>query len=265
MPQNTNDPPVTVKEAEMTTGLLTIEQHMSSETVRRWLNARPDLVLAIAKRHTTNPLLEPLPSSTATSLPPTLSLLVPIDGLRIDKLRIKVSTKARNVELDIPLPFSSTDSQKGLGKGGFGKKMEELGEDALKHFDIPKYPKIEYFEPPTSISVLPVYPLLFLIFLVAAPADHGVANLFRGLIKRYLGKWMIPGAAWFAAACHLVIEPLILIPKLIQHQVPLLQSFFYLFVVFCTGYGGIDALNRAVIQERIRLIHSHSPDKKKSQ
>ncbi|WWD09117.1 hypothetical protein V865_007239 [Kwoniella europaea PYCC6329] len=253
MPQNTYDPPVIVKDAEI-------------ETVRRWLNARPDLLLAIAKRHTTNPLLEPLPTSNASSLPPpTLSLLVPIEGLRIDKLRIKVSTKARNVELDIPLPFSSTDSQKGLGKGGFGKKMEDLGEDALRHFDIPKYPKIEYFEPPTSISVLPVYPLLFLIFLVAAPSDHGVANLFRGLINRYLGKWMIPGAAWFAAACHLVIEPLILIPKLIQHQVPLLQSFFYLFVVFCTGYGGIDALNRAVIQERIRLIHSHSPDNKKSQ
>ncbi|WVW82029.1 hypothetical protein I302_104034 [Kwoniella bestiolae CBS 10118] len=240
-------PPVIVKEAEI-------------ETVRRWLNARPDLLLAIAKRHTTNPLLQPLPTSSI-SLPPTLTLHVPIDGLKVDKLRIKVSTKARNVELDIPLSFGS---DKGLGKGGFGRRMEELGEDALRHFDIPRHPQINYFEPPTSISVLPFYPLLLLIFLVAAPANHGVANLLRGVIERYLGRWMIPGAAWFAAACHLVIEPLILVPKLIQHQVPLLQSLFYLFTVFCTGYGGIDALNRAVIQERIKLIHAHSSEHKKS-
>ncbi|WWC86024.1 uncharacterized protein L201_000895 [Kwoniella dendrophila CBS 6074] len=247
MPQD--KPASIVKEAEI-------------ETVRRWLNARPDLLLAIAKRHTTNPLLTPLPS-TSNSLPPTLNLIVPIDGLKSDKLRIKVSTKARNVEVDIPLPTTTLDN--GLGKGGFGKKIEEIGEEALTHLNIPKHPKIEYFEPPTSVSVLPIYPLLFLIFLVLAPKDHGVANMFRSLINRFLSTWAIPSAAWFAAISHLVVEPLLILPKLKQHQVPPLQSFLYLFTVFCIGYGGIDALNRAVIQERVKLIHALSTEMKKSQ
>ncbi|WRT63910.1 uncharacterized protein IL334_000836 [Kwoniella shivajii] len=241
-------PSKTVKEAEI-------------ETVRRWLNARPDLLLAIAKRHTTNPLLTPLPSPTSTiSLPPTLNLVVPLDGLTVDKLRIKVSTTARNVEVDIPLS-SRTD----LGKGGFGKQMEEMGYESLKYFQIPGYPKIDYFEPPTSISVLPIYGLMLLLFLVLAPSDHGVANLGRGLVNKYLGKWVIPAASWLAASLHFVIEPLIILPKLRQHSVPLIPSLLYLLTVLCIGYGGIDALNRAVIQERIKLIHSQHTETRKGQ
>nr|XP_018266894.1 uncharacterized protein I303_00874 [Kwoniella dejecticola CBS 10117]OBR89052.1 hypothetical protein I303_00874 [Kwoniella dejecticola CBS 10117] len=214
------------------------------ETIRRWLNARPDLLLAIAKRHTTIPLLSPLPSpSSPSSIAPTLTLSVPIDGLTSDKLRIKAATKARSIEVDIPLPAAKTQVE--LGKGGFGKRIEKIGNDALSHFDVPQHPKIEYYEPPTSVSVLPIYPLLLLLFLVLAPKDHGVANMGRSLVNRYIGTWAIPSAAWFAAACHLVIEPLIIIPKLRQHQVPSLQSFLYIATVVAIGYGPIDALNRA--------------------
>ncbi|WWC66759.1 uncharacterized protein I206_100664 [Kwoniella pini CBS 10737] len=233
------------------------------ETVRRWLNARPDILLAIAKRHTTNPLLSPLPSSSSSSsIAPTLILSVPIDGLSVDKIRIKAATKARNIEVDIPLP---DEKIQGLGKGGFGKRIEKLGNESLEYFQVPQHPKIEYYEPPTSVSVLPIYPLLLLLFLVFAPKDHGIANMGRNLVNNYLGKWVIPSATWFAAACHLVIEPLIIIPKLRQHQVPSLQSFLYVATVVCIGYGPIDALNRAVIQERMKLVQAHSSEGRKAQ
>ncbi|OCF45134.1 hypothetical protein I317_00936 [Kwoniella heveanensis CBS 569] len=131
-------PPMIVKEAEL-------------ETVRTWLNARPDLLLAIAKRHTTNPLLNPLPStgggpssSSSPSPTPTLKLDVPRGGLTAEKVRIRVSTRARNVEVDIPLPAGGTGSPYtggrsgggGLGKGGFGRKIEGIGKEALRYFGV---------------------------------------------------------------------------------------------------------------------------------
>ncbi|WVQ93737.1 hypothetical protein IAU59_000814 [Kwoniella sp. CBS 9459] len=261
---NSRTPAPIVKEAEL-------------ETVRRWLNARPDLLLAIAKRHTTNPLLNPLPTSTSTThAMPTLKLDVPTGGLTADKIRIKISTRARNVEVDIPLPASSSsdggggpqsngngNGNEGLGKGGFGRKIERLGKEALSHFDVPRHPKINYFTPPPLATFAPLPPLLFLLFLVFAPASNSYAEIGRGLVHRYLGGWAIPASGFIAAAFHLVIEPLILVPRLQRHSVPLIPTLLYMGTVLLIGYGGIDALNRAVIQERVRLIQTYSTETKK--
>ncbi|WVF66109.1 hypothetical protein IAT40_000848 [Kwoniella sp. CBS 6097] len=250
------------------------------ETVRKWLNSRPDLLLAIAKRHTTNPLLNPLPStgshpsSSSRSNTPTIKLDVPSGGLTFDKIRIKVSTRARNVEVDIPLPTSSGNPSDGsgdgggknleeLGKGGFGRKIERIGKEALKYFNVPRHPKITYFNPPPLATFAPLPPLLLLLFLIFAPNSNTYAQIGRGLVHRYLGKWAIPSAGIFAAACHLVIEPLILAPRLHKHAVPLIPTLLYMGTVLLIGYGGIDALNRAVVQERVRLIQSYSSETKK--
>ncbi|OCF36224.1 hypothetical protein I316_02097 [Kwoniella heveanensis BCC8398] len=231
------------------------------ETVRTWLNARPDLLLAIAKRHTTNPLLNPLPStgggpssSSSPSPTPTLKLDVPRGGLTAEKVRIRVSTRARNVEVDIPLPAGGTGSPYtggrsggggGLGKGGFGRKIEGIGKEALRYFGVPRHPKITYFNPPLLATFAPLPPLLLLLFLIFVPPTNTYAEIGRGLVHRYLGKWVIPSAGIFAAVCHLVIEPLILAPRLRKHAVPMMPTLLYMGTVLLIGYGGIDALNRA--------------------
>ncbi|WVR03666.1 hypothetical protein IAU60_000661 [Kwoniella sp. DSM 27419] len=229
------------------------------ETVRTWLNARPDVLLAVAKRHTSNPLL-----SSTTSTQPTFSLSVPYGGLTPDKLRIKVSTNARNVEVDIPLPIPSS-AVAGLGKGGFGKRVEQLGWDALKHFDVPRHPRITTFLPPRLPSTFVLPPLALLLFLLLASSTNTYANIGRELVHRFLGKWVIPGAALFAGFCHLLLEPAIIYGRLRKHSVPFMPSFLYLFTVVMIGYGGIEALDRAVIQERMRLVQEHSHETKKGQ
>ncbi|KAK8861730.1 hypothetical protein IAR55_002553 [Kwoniella newhampshirensis] len=242
-------------------------QEPQLRAVRTWLNTRPDLLLAIAKRHTTNPLLSPLPgSSTSSSSSSTLNLSVPIGSPTSDTLRVKVSTRARNVEVDIPLP-QPQESQKGLPITAIGvrRTIKEMGRDAFKHFKVPTNPAISRFHLPRYDRTLVVLPMTLLFYLAFAPDTYQSAVIGRSVVSKYLGKWMIPIALFILAASHLVIEPIWLISDLRKYQVPLRPSLLYLLVVVLIGYGGIEALQNEVIEERVRLLHSKSTELKKAQ
>ncbi|WVQ78644.1 hypothetical protein IAT38_000731 [Cryptococcus sp. DSM 104549] len=240
------------------------KQDAGLQGLRSYLNKRPDLLLAIAKRHSTNTLLHPVPrpvSNTPAPSPSTLRVCIPPGSPTYDTLGIKVSTKARSTDIDIPLATraKSVKDVKAM--------VEEMGEESLAHFAIPADPKVTTFLLPLFPTVLPIFPLALLIYLIVAPTTSETANFGRALVYQYIGKWIIPSAAWFAAACHLAVEPAVLVKKLHKHSVPFFPSLFYLLTVVLIGYGGIEALDRAVVRERIRLIHVHSAnaDSKKAQ
>ncbi|WVN87132.1 uncharacterized protein L203_102308 [Cryptococcus depauperatus CBS 7841] len=184
------------------------------------LARRPDILLAIAKRHSTDTLFHPVPSSLSKppAATPRLRLSVPQESPPYDTLGITLETKAKSINVDITLEGKARTARE------LKQIVEKMGNDAMAYYHI----------------------------------------ILRSLVTRYLGRWMIPGAAWFAAACHLVIEPLVLLKRLIRHRVPIVPSTLYMLTVVLIGFGGFLALNHAVIQERIRLILL-SDDSRKTQ
>ncbi|WWD16347.1 hypothetical protein CI109_100773 [Kwoniella shandongensis] len=240
--------------------------------VRTWLNTRPDLLLAIAKRHTSNPLLSPPPlpsasSSSRTTTFPTLQISVPEGSPTGDTLRVKVETKARNVEVDIPLPSipSGQDRRLPISAVASRRTIKNMGEEALIYFNVPKNPTITTYHPPLPKRCVVIFPIILLAYLTAAPKTDFMAETGRGLVEKYLGRWMIPIALWILSLSHFVIEPIWLLSKLRRHNVPFIPGLLYMLVVVMIGYGGIEALDLAVIEERVRLLHSKSTESKKAQ
>ncbi|WVO14656.1 hypothetical protein L204_102293 [Cryptococcus depauperatus] len=211
------------------------------------LARRPDILLAIAKRHSTDTLLHPVPSSLSKSpaATPRLRLSVPQESPPYDTLGITLETRAKSIDVDITLEGKARTARE------VKQIVEKMGNDAMAYYHI-----VNQFHL--------ILPLALLFYLLLAPASSQTATLGRSLVTRYLGRWMIPGAAWFAAACHLVIEPLILLKRLIRHRVPIVPSTLYMSTVVLIGFGGFLALDHAVIQERIRLIFL-SDDSRKTQ
>nr|ODN85516.1 hypothetical protein L203_04765 [Cryptococcus depauperatus CBS 7841] len=242
---------------------MTRSDHMQDakfQVLTSQLARRPDILLAIAKRHSTDTLFHPVPSSLSKppAATPRLRLSVPQESPPYDTLGITLETKAKSINVDITLEGKARTARE------LKQIVEKMGNDAMAYYHIPQDPTVNSFTMPPVLSALVILPLVLLFYLLLAPASSQTATLGRSLVTRYLGRWMIPGAAWFAAACHLVIEPLVLLKRLIRHRVPIVPSTLYMLTVVLIGFGGFLALNHAVIQERIRLILL-SDDSRKTQ
>ncbi|OWZ27043.1 hypothetical protein J007_06700 [Cryptococcus neoformans] len=238
------------------------KQDSGLRALRAHLNTRPDLLLAIAMRHATNPLLHPVPdplTKNPVQTPPSLRLSVPRGSPTYDALGIKLRTKAREVDVDIPLQSTAKNASE------VKQAIDKMGEDALKYYKVPKDPQVNVFVPPKFAHTLVLLPLALLIYLAAAPSTSNTANAGRALVSKYLSDYMIPAALMFSFACHIIVEPLLLIIKIDKHRVPIIPALCYMFTVVLIGFGGLNALDRAVVQERIRLVRSQSADTKKSQ
>ncbi|WVO24350.1 uncharacterized protein IAS62_005715 [Cryptococcus decagattii] len=238
------------------------KQDSGLRAVRVHLNNRPDLLLAIAMRHATNPLLHPVPdplTKNPTRTPPSLRLSVPHGSPTYDALGIKLRTKAREVDVDIPLQSTAKTARE------VKQAIDKMGEDALKYYKVPKDPQVNVFVPPKFIHTLIFLPLALLIYLAAAPPTSNTANAGRALVSKYLSDYMIPASLVFSFACHIIVEPFMLITKIDKHRVPIMPALCYMFTVILIGFGGLNALDRAVIQERLRIIRSQSAETKKSQ
>nr|KIR44096.1 hypothetical protein I312_06699 [Cryptococcus bacillisporus CA1280] len=248
------------------------KQDSGLRAVRAHLINRPDLLLgeahslsistSIAMRHATNPLLHPVPdplTKNPTRTSPSLRLSVPHGSPTYDALGIKLRTKAREVDVDIPLQSAAKTASE------VKQAIDKMGEDALKYYKVPKDPQVNVFVPPKFIHTLIFLPLALLIYLAAAPPTSNTANAGRALVSKYLSDYMIPASLVFSFACHIIVEPFMLITKIDKHRVPIIPALCYMFTVILIGFGGLNALDRAVIQERLRIIRSQSAETKKSQ
>ncbi|XAO26744.1 hypothetical protein I312_105584 [Cryptococcus bacillisporus CA1280] len=219
------------------------KQDSGLRAVRAHLINRPDLLLAIAMRHATNPLLHPVPdplTKNPTRTSPSLRLSVPHGSPTYDALAAKTASEVKQA-------------------------IDKMGEDALKYYKVPKDPQVNVFVPPKFIHTLIFLPLALLIYLAAAPPTSNTANAGRALVSKYLSDYMIPASLVFSFACHIIVEPFMLITKIDKHRVPIIPALCYMFTVILIGFGGLNALDRAVIQERLRIIRSQSAETKKSQ
>lgn len=132
---------------------LTNLHSQTSRALRAHLNTRPDLLLgephfifistyskltaasraAIAMRHATNPLLHPVPdplTKNPVQTPPSLRLSVPRGSPTYDALGIKLRTKAREVDVDIPLQSTAKNASE------VKQAIDKMGEDALKYYKV---------------------------------------------------------------------------------------------------------------------------------
>ncbi|ODO05050.1 hypothetical protein I350_05663 [Cryptococcus amylolentus CBS 6273] len=228
------------------------------KSLRRHLSRRPDLLFAIAKRHSTNPLLHPPPAplDPSKSLPatsPSVRITIPQGSPTYDALGITLKTKQREVQVDIPLRQTAKTPKE------VRQSVEKMGEDALGYYGIPENPQVTSYTTPLHSYILPLIPILLNIFLFYAPSSNHYANIGRSLVHQYIGPNAIRYGILFFGSFHFIIEPLLLFRGLWRYRVPLVPSLLYLSTVVIIGFGGIDALRRAVIQERIRLLRSASP------
>ncbi|ODN88845.1 hypothetical protein L198_06647 [Cryptococcus wingfieldii CBS 7118] len=233
-------------------------QDPALNSLRRRLAHRPDLLLAIAKRHSTNPLLHPPPAplDPSDALPatsPSVRITIPQGSPTYDALGLTLKTKQREVQVDIPLWHTAKTPRE------VGQSVEKMGEDALGYYGIPENPKVTSYTTPLHAYILPLIPILLNIFLFYAPSSNHYANIGRSLVHQSIGPNAIRYGILFFGSFHFIIEPLLLFRGLWRYRVPLIPSLLYLSTVVIIGFGGIDALRRAVIQERIRLLRSASP------
>ncbi|WVQ77291.1 hypothetical protein IAR50_006975 [Cryptococcus sp. DSM 104548] len=234
------------------------KQNSALRSLRSSLSKRPDLLFAIAKRHSTNPLLHPPPSplSASNAAPATsaaLRISIPQGSPTYDALGVTLKTKQREVQVDIPLRHTAKTPKE------VRQSIKQMGEDALAYYGIPESPQVTSYNSPRPFSIIPFLVMVLLLFVAYAPASNHYANVGRSLVERYAGPNAIQYSLFFFGWTHLAMEPMLLLRRLLQYRVPFHLSLLYLATVLAIGLGGIDALERAVIQERIRLLRSASP------
>ncbi|ORY22699.1 hypothetical protein BCR39DRAFT_583976 [Naematelia encephala] len=128
-------------------------------------------------------------------------------------------------------------------------------DQALKHFNVPERPVVDYYSPPSPFpfAVPGVLGLLALLFALVGPGPYAVQ--WRNFLDARLGKKGIPAITYFVVFMHFIFWPIFMFWTLRKHKVPLEPGIKWMITATVLGIGCGTEFWETVQYERLRHVY----------